>query len=93
MKTFTVPSYDNLSPEAKAALEPLKKSTGKLPNLCATIGFSGNALSSYMAFSQAQAKGSFRLKDREAVYLIVSQINGCPYCLAAHTLSAIKNGR
>ncbi|TDW99242.1 carboxymuconolactone decarboxylase family protein [Dinghuibacter silviterrae] len=88
---FKVPSYEEVTPEAQATFDQLKRAAGKVPNLYATIGYSANALGSYMAFVQAQAKGSFHGKDREGVYLIVSEINGCEYCLASHTLSAIRN--
>jgi AhpD family alkylhydroperoxidase len=92
MRSFTVPHYDEAGADARSVFDQIKKTAGKLPNLYATIGYSPNALTSYIAFTQAQAKGSFHTKDREAIYLIVSQINGCPYCLAAHTVSALKNG-
>jgi AhpD family alkylhydroperoxidase len=87
-----VPSYEEVSAEAKTVFDQLKKVSGKVPNLYATIGYSGNALSSYMEFVQAQAKGTFRIKEREAIYLIVSRLNGCEYCQASHTISAIKTG-
>lgn len=90
MLPFKVPPYDEVSPEAKAVFDQLNKMLGKVPNLYATIGYSGNALASYMAYVQAQAKGSFHAKEREGVYLIVSELNGCEYCLASHTQSAIK---
>ncbi|HTJ12772.1 MAG TPA: carboxymuconolactone decarboxylase family protein [Dinghuibacter sp.] len=90
MSLFTVPSYDDVSPEAKAVFDQLNKMLGKVPNLYATIGYSGNALASYMAYVQAQAKGTFHAKEREGVFLIVSELNGCEYCLASHTLSALK---
>jgi AhpD family alkylhydroperoxidase len=89
---FKVPGYDKVAVEAQTVFDDLKKSAGKVPNLYATIGYSANALSSYMAFVQAQVKNSFHGKEREAIYLIVSQINGCEYCLASHTASAIKFG-
>lgn len=89
---FQVPSYEEVAPEAQATFDMLKKATGKVPNLYATIGHSANALNSYMAYVQAQARGTFHHKDREAIYLIVSQLNGCEYCLASHTQSAIKGG-
>ena len=63
-----------------------------MPNLYATIGYSAVTLNAYIAYTSAQAKGSFHGKEREAVYLMVSQMNGCEYCLASHTASAIKNG-
>jgi len=92
MSRFKVPSFDEVAPEAQTTFEGLKKLSGKVPNLYATIGYSANALNSYLAFVQAQAKGTFHAKDREAIYLIVSELNGCEYCLAAHTVGAMKNG-
>jgi len=89
---FKVPTYDEVAPEAQTTFDMLKKVAGKVPNLYATIGYSANALNSYMAYVQAQAKGTFHHKEREAVFLIVSQLNGCEYCLASHTQSAIKSG-
>src|SRR5579871_2572761 len=89
---MTVPTYDEVDSTAKLAFDNFKKLIGKMPNLYATIGHSSNALTSYLAFVQAQAKGTFHGKDREAIYLIVSQLNGCEYCLASHTQSAMKNG-
>ncbi len=89
---FTVPGYDEVSPAAKEVFDQLLKTAGKVPNLYATIGSSGNALSSYMAYVHAQVKNTFHGKEREAIYLIVSQFNGCEYCLASHTQSAMKFG-
>ena len=85
------PDYEQAPAEARPIFDVLKRATGKVPNLYATIGYSANALASYMAYVQAQAKGTFHAKEREAVYLIVSQLNGCEYCLASHTQSALKN--
>lgn len=90
--SFTVPGINEVSPEAQVTFANLQKISGKVPNLYATIGHSANALNSYMAYVHAQAKGTFHGKEREAVYLIVSQLNGCEYCLASHTLSAVKFG-
>lgn len=92
MLPFTVPSYEQVSDEAKAIFDQLQHAGGKTPNLYATIGYSGNALNTYMQYVRGQAKNTFHTRDREAIYLIVSQINGCEYCLAAHTQSAIKAG-
>ena len=90
--SFMLPSYEQLPAESQAILDQLKQAMGMMPNLYATIGYSGNALSSYMQYVRAQAKNSFHAREREAIYLIVSQINGCEYCLASHTQSAIKAG-
>ena len=70
----------------------MQSAFGMVPNLFATIGYSENALTSYLAFQNAQAKGSFSTKEREAVFLAVSQVNGCEYCQAAHTAVGKMNG-
>jgi AhpD family alkylhydroperoxidase len=92
MKPFAVPTYEQAPADARPAFDQFMKLTGKMPNLYATIGYSANALNSYLSYVREQARGTFHAKDREAVYLIVSQLNGCEYCLASHTQSAIKNG-
>ena len=92
MKSFTVPTYDQAPDNVKPTFDRFIKITGKMPNLYATIGYSANALNSYLAYVNEQARGTFHAKEREAVYLIVSQLNGCEYCLASHTQSAVKNG-
>jgi len=91
MKPFAVPSYEQVANEARPAFDRFIKLTGKMPNLYATIGYSANALNSYLQYVNEQARGTFHAKEREAIYLIVSQFNGCEYCLASHTQSAIKN--
>ncbi|HEY9116548.1 MAG TPA: carboxymuconolactone decarboxylase family protein [Roseivirga sp.] len=92
MRTFSVPTKDQVSPEAQTIFDGLQKQIGMVPNLFATIGYSANALSSYLTFQGAQAKGTFNAKEREAVYLVVSQVNGCAYCQAAHTALGKMNG-
>jgi AhpD family alkylhydroperoxidase len=92
MKPFSVPTYEQVSPDAQPAFDQFNKLMGKMPNLYATIGYSANALNSYLHYVNEQARGTFHAKDREGIYLIVSQLNGCEYCLASHTQSAIKNG-
>lgn len=72
--------------------EGIEKAIGMLPNIYAVIGNSPNALASYMEFSERQKNGSFSDKEREAVFLAVSEENGCNYCLAAHTAIAKMSG-
>ena len=92
MATFNVPTREEVSPEAQAIFDNLQKGVGMVPNLFAYIGHSGNALANYMAFQQKQAKGAFNAKEREAVFLAVSEVNGCRYCQSAHTALGKMNG-
>jgi len=41
---------------------------------------------------QLMAPGALDAVTKELIYLAVSVTNGCPYCVAAHTVSARKKG-
>lgn len=84
MTTFHVPTREQVSPANQAHFDTLKKGLGMVPNLYATLALSEHALGSYLALQNA--KSSINGKAREVVNLVVSQVNGCQYCLAAHTV-------
>jgi uncharacterized peroxidase-related enzyme len=83
MKTITVPTYEQVSPPNQAIFEQFKKGLGFVPNLYATFAHSETALATYLALQNA--KSSLSPKAREVINLVVSQVNRCDYCLAAHT--------
>jgi AhpD family alkylhydroperoxidase len=90
MKTIIVPTRDQVSPTNQVLFDHLNKAIGSVPNLFAVFAHSENALGTYLAMSGA--KTSLRAKEKEIVNLIVSQVNGCEYCLAAHTAIAKMQG-
>jgi uncharacterized peroxidase-related enzyme len=90
MKDFKVPTREEVTPENQAIFDTLQKALGFVPNLYATIAYSGNGLTKYLAYQGA--KTSLSNKEKEAVNLIVSQVNGCVYCQSAHTLIGKMNG-
>jgi uncharacterized peroxidase-related enzyme len=92
MKIISVPTREQVSPESQLLFDALQKRMGKVPNLYAVMGYSPFALQSFMGLEETLNKGVFNPKEREAIALIVSEINSCEYCLAGHTLAAIKRG-
>lgn len=90
MPTINVPTRDEVSATNQAIFDNLKKNLGMVPNLFATFAHSETALATYLAFQNA--KSSISGKAREVVNLVVSQVNECEYCLAAHTLLGKMNG-
>jgi AhpD family alkylhydroperoxidase len=84
MTTFTIPTRDDVSPGNQALFDALKSKLTFVPNLYATLALSENALGSYLAFQNV--KSSLSAKAREVVNLVVSEVNDCEYCLAAHTV-------
>lgn len=92
MKTIVVPAKDQVSAEAQVIFEQIQKKLGKVPNLYATIGYSADALKGMLGFEAAFNHTAFSDKEKEAINLVVSQVNSCDYCLAAHTMLATMKG-
>ncbi len=83
MKTITVPTAASVSPANRAIFERLEKGLGMVPNLYATLAYSEHGLGNYLTLQNS--KTSLNAKEREVINLVVSQVNDCAYCLAAHT--------
>jgi uncharacterized peroxidase-related enzyme len=90
MSTFNVPKREEVSENNQAIFDNLNKALGFVPNLYATYAHSNTALENYLTFSNA--KTSLSTKEREVVNLAVSEVNGCIYCLSAHTAIGKMNG-
>jgi len=90
MKTFTVPTRDQVVPANQAIFDNLQKALGFVPNLYAAIAYSDNGLARFLAYQNA--KTSLSNKEKEAVNLVVSQVNGCIYCQSAHLVLGKMNG-
>lgn len=84
MKTVLVPTYEDASTTNKVLMDKLKKALTFVPNLYATFTHSETALDTYLSLQNA--KSSLSAKAREVINLAVSEVNGCQYCLAAHTM-------
>lgn len=90
MRNFQVPTREQVSPNNQAIFDQLEKGLGFVPNLYATYAYSDTALADYLALQNR--KSSLRAKEREVINLVVSQVNECVYCLAAHTALGKMNG-
>jgi AhpD family alkylhydroperoxidase len=90
MMTINVPTREKVSPANQAIFDNLKKNLGVVPNLYATLAHSEHALGNYLAFQNG--KSSITGKAREVVNLVVSEVNSCEYCLAAHTMIGKNSG-
>jgi uncharacterized peroxidase-related enzyme len=87
LSRLTIPSFDDAPEESKPILEAIKQQLGSVPNLFRLIAKSPAALTAYSSGSGALAK-TLDLKTRERIALAVSQVNGCEYCLSAHSYIA-----
>jgi uncharacterized peroxidase-related enzyme len=83
MKNFTIPTRDEVSEGNQAIFDNLKGMIGFVPNLYAYYAKNETALADYLALQNR--KSTLRAKEREIINLVVSQVNECKYCQAAHT--------
>lgn len=81
----TPASIDAAPASAKPLLEAVNKQLGFVPNLFRVVANSPAALEGYLGLSGALAKGKLPAQTRERIALAVAQINGCQYCLSAHS--------
>lgn len=90
MKSFNVPSREEVSESNQQIFDNLKSKLGFVPNLYATMAYSDTALANYLQFQHG--KTSLSNKEKEVVNLVVSQGNECSYCQSAHTAISRMNG-
>ena len=84
MSRITVPSRTDAPVAAQPLLDAVEKQLGVIPNLFRLVALSPAALQGFLGLSGALAK-TLDVKTRERIALAVAQINGCDYCLSAHT--------
>ena len=90
MATFQVPTRHQVTDANRAVFDQLERGLGFVPNLYATLALNDTALPDYLALQNR--KSTLKAKEREVVNLVVSQVNDCAYCLAAHTALGKMNG-
>lgn len=84
--------YESASAAQREALDQVKRALGKVPSLYATFGQAPKVLSALVQLQGALGKGTLSARDRHLIDLHVSQLNGCPYCVSAHTAFAKADG-
>jgi uncharacterized peroxidase-related enzyme len=70
---------------AQPLLRAVKKQLGVVPNLFRVVANSPAALEGYLGLNGALGKGELEAATRERIALAVAEVNGCDYCLSAHS--------
>ena len=86
MSRIPTPATIEAAPAAsQPLLEAVKKQLGSVPNLFRLVSNSPASLEGFLSLSGALGKGKLPAQTRERIALAVAEINGCSYCLSAHT--------
>ena len=89
MSRIAIPSPEATPAASQPLLDAVNKQLGTVPNLFRLVALSPAALQGMLGLSGALSK-SLGVKTRERIALAVAQVNGCDYCLSAHTYLALN---
>jgi uncharacterized peroxidase-related enzyme len=84
MSRLTVPARDDVPEASKPILDAVHNQLGVVPNMYRLIAQSPAVLQGFAANNSALSK-ALDLKTRERIALAIAQVNGCDYCLSAHS--------
>lgn len=84
MSRLTVPTRDAAPTASQPILDAVNKQLGVVPNLFRLASLSPAVLTGMTALNSALGK-ALDVKTRERIAIATAQVNGCDYCLSAHT--------
>ena len=78
--------------EVKTLYEQIEKKMGAVPNIFTGMANSPVLLKAYLKLDELIEGGTLSPTEQDMARLVVSQYNGCSYCLAAHTRTGVSKG-
>ena len=85
MSRLNTVKYEEATGQARELLDAVKTKLGRTPNIMCVMANAPSVLQAYLGFSGALQEGVLSPTLRERIALAVSEVNGCGYCVDAHT--------
>ncbi|MCA1806102.1 MAG: carboxymuconolactone decarboxylase family protein [Xanthomonadaceae bacterium] len=92
MSDFPSHTLDTAPAAARPDLEGAQQQYGMIPNMYARMAEAPTLLQAYLQTSETFANSSLDTVQQQVVLLTVSRINGCGYCMGAHSVLADMAG-
>jgi len=95
MATFGLIEYADAGPEVRAVYDDIMttRKTDWINNFWKALAHDPGLLKrTWEETKELMAPGALDAVMKELIYIAVSVTTGCPYCVAAHTVSARKKG-
>ncbi len=86
MTNFAPHTIDSAPAKSKPLLEGAQKSLGFVPNLFGVFAESPSLLEAYTTLGGLVDGSSFSATEAQIVLMTNNRLNGCDYCMAAHTV-------
>jgi uncharacterized peroxidase-related enzyme len=84
MSRLAIPAREAAPAASQPLLDAVEKQLGVVPNLFRLVGQSPAALEGMLGLNGALGR-TLDGRTRERIALAVAEVNGCDYCLSAHT--------
>lgn len=88
MTKFTIHTAETAPEAAKPLLQAVNSKMGLVPNLLGEFAEAPNVLKAYLDISGNVAAGTLSPLEQQIVQITTSRLNGCHYCVAAHSTIA-----
>lgn len=85
MTDFATHTFETAPDAAKPLLEAAQKNYGFVPNLLGTMAEAPALLEGYMTLAGIVGKTALSETERQIILMTNNRLNGCTYCMAAHT--------
>src|SRR4051794_18365091 len=92
MSRIAIPSRDDAPAASQPTLDAIGKQLGFIPNLHRIMAISPAVLAGLVGLQGSLSK-TLDAKTRHCISLAVSEVNGCNYCLTAHSYAATHLGK
>jgi alkylhydroperoxidase family enzyme len=85
MHKFKIHTLETAPEESKDMLKQSKNGAGFIPNMHAIMAESPLLLKAYKEMGSLFNQTSFTPIEREIIEMTINQVNGCTYCVGAHS--------
>ena len=85
MSRIATPATADAPAASQPLLDGVKSQLGVVPNLFRVISNSPAALQGHLNLHGALSKGTLSAATRERIAIAVAELDGCDYCLSAHS--------
>lgn len=85
MSRIAIPATADAPAASQPLLDGVRSQLGVVPNLFRVISNSPAALQGHLKLHGALSKGTLSAATRERIAIAVAELDGCDYCLSAHS--------
>lgn len=92
MTAFQIHSIETAPEASRPLLKSMQENLGMVPNLAAAMSESPQLLNGFLAVRDIYLGGTFTPAEVQVLSLTAAYENDCAWCMAFHTLMALKEG-